>query len=1491
MADKDVQDLIGFTALHYAIYLDEISSFRLLFDRGAKIDILDKVIKFIPLLVTELVQSGMPLFFHAIKCKRGIMAEQLLKNVPAEQLNIPYGPDQSTALHYAVENSLKTIVHLLIQMGANPTALDSEKRKPIERINYNEYDQETVDFLTLTELSMFGSITSFVDAGNLIDSESKSLMNLLSKSAANLSNHVLVSPNLLKNTQSSFVPVDVNNDASKPTQSTYSDSVPPVQNGDKNTASQKLLQTVPETETSSLSWALDLSSDSDDIEDLNALKQKAINSASKFQKNPDIQSDDEIDLIQLKSAVDTRSAEYQSMFKVGSALEQSPIFRNLGMNLISAEPNVECVDSNQLNYNFSEKKEHSVHSISLKVAPVVEYLPKQDSTKNGLKSHNHSSFDCPVENFSENIAFELCASLETCQRKLKLKSLESNKLIWQICKLQNDSDSHTNAMEVLKNEIVLINTAANEKELILQDQISQNKQLTDEIATKAQEISSIKNLLSSHNSATDSLMIQICTLSEENSQTMKHLENERQNCLLFDQKLQNAEMKISEVLASHLEIKGELDTAQSKNQILENQLAEVKQINMGLEDSLQSLQNLNAEKDQKILQNLSIICQEKEKHLLTQHHKNQLEITNKLLNDELESSRALILHKNAPLELHADSTEILPETEPKRVSQTTNILSQYYEKEIQALTSANFHMQQQTLAKQEKLKENVEKLVLHLMSIKKSASEKHQSMENQIMQLTKSKIRLEERLKHLENQLVDKEKKIAEYVEEVSLEKENHMITKSIQCNLEKSITALNEKLVSCNAVIDQQAENELKLNTELCQAQKNIYELEQQISENDAVQLTSVESTKIKISALEESLAYVNKQVKLNEEKLNCVTFHGENLKTEVKKRTSDIDFLENKISQLTDDTAVLEAKLLQSKEDFQANYLETKKQLDACVTEKLDLTHSISDLQVELGKLNTDFTEAIHNLQKTKEAHKNLDLRCQQLEHESTQLAQKNDTLRNENLSLKSTLEQCNVNVNELQNELAFTLKEHSDLKSQVVEMQKDKTSEVPWVQKTTVLEMQNDLISSKVQLQTLEIADLKSELKSLKCKLVAKHFKICKILDTAAHYKQELDRIIQLNNLLKCNTDTFVSNSNKKNEQDMHKNNNEQILMRFFNLEEGVQENHQFPSSETQKVIESTETLADDNFQKYYENSKPGVPSIVEVDNHPDTSETMKSLDKAQQELHQISKKIENLSIETKACQVNETVLLKKINTLLESCGYTLQVVVQTLFQTQKAIDNNSLQYNMNLSQQLQPMLALMQDATSKIVNFIETTKCGQNIISEMEKNMNDLNLAQFSFSCEKRLSHLLVKNLQDKILLKEVQIKQILQSSKEKLEKMNFKLQKETEKSIAISDKLEKTLIENKKYHIIVNKLRKNHCAQIKVNPISSNDNNEENLQHHDIRKVLFKVDQLTKLLLKVDKTWNKQNEMQKRKCVQILQTFLTLSLENSIALEELCFAEK
>ncbi|KAJ3386431.1 hypothetical protein HDU84_001564, partial [Entophlyctis sp. JEL0112] len=1234
MADKDVQDLIGFTALHYAIYLDEISSFRLLFDRGAKIDILDKVIKFIPLLVTELVQSGMPLFFHAIKCKRGIMAEQLLKNVPAEQLNIPYGPDQSTALHYAVENSLKTIVHLLIQMGANPTALDSEKRKPIERINYNEYDQETVDFLTLTELSMFGSITSFVDAGNLIDSESKSLMNLLSKSAANLSNHMLVSPNLLKNTQSSFVPVDVNNDASKPTQSTYSDSVPPVQNGDKKTASQKLLQTVPETETSSLSWALDLSSDSDDIEDLNALKQKAINSASKFQKNPDIQSDDEIDLIQLKSAVDTRSAEYQSMFKVGSALEQSPIFRNLGMNLISAEPNVGCVDSNQLNYNFSEKKEHSVHSISLKVAPVVEYLPKQDSTKNGLKSHNHS---------------------------------------------------------ILKNEIVLINTAANEKELILQDQISQNKQLTDEIATKAQEISSIKNLLSSHNSATDSLMIQICTLSEENSQTMKHLENERQNCLLFDQKLQNAEMKISEVLASHLEIKGELDTAQSKNQILENQLAEVKQINMGLEDSLQSLQNLNAEKDQKILQNLKI--------------------TNKLLNDELESSRALILHKNAPLELHADSTEILPETEPKRVSQTTNILSQYYEKEIQALTSANFHMQQQTLAKQEKLKENVEKLVLHLMSIKKSASEKHQSMENQIMQLTKSKIRLEERLKHLENQLVDKEKKIAEYVEEVSLEKENHMITKSIQCNLEKSITALNEKLVSCNAVIDQQAENELKLNTELCQAQKNIYELEQQISENDAVQLTSVESTKIKISALEESLAYVNKQVKLNEEKLNCVTFHGDNLKTEVKKRTSDIDFLENKISQLTDDTAVLEAKLLQSKEDFQANYLETKKQLDACVTEKLDLTHSISDLQVELGKLNTDFTEAIHTLQKTKEAHKNLDLRCQQLEHESTQLAQKNDTLRNENLSLKSTLEQCNVNVNELQNELAFTLKEHSDLKSQVVEMQKDKTSEVPWVPKTTVLEMQNDLISSKVQLQTLEIADLKSELKSLKCKLVAKHFKICKILDTAAHYKQELDRIIQLNNLLKCNTDTFVSNSNKKNEQDMHKNNNEQISM-----------------SETQKVIESTETLADDNFQKYYENSKPGVPSIVEVDNHPDTSETnkdfpktspkqflteiitvncfqndqgisetndtkMKSLDNAQQELHQISKKIENLSIETKACQVNETVLLKKINTLLESCGYTLQVVVQTLFQTQKAIDNNSLQYNMNLSQQLQPMLALV------------------------------------------------------------------------------------------------------------------------------------------------------------------------------------------------------
>ncbi|KAJ3070900.1 Ankyrin repeat and SOCS box protein 3 [Podochytrium sp. JEL0797] len=183
-ADINVQDMIGCSALHYAIYLGDISSFKLLTDRGAKTDVIDK--------------SGIPLFYHAIKCKRSAMAELLIAELTSDALNVTYGLDQSTALHLAVENSMTSVIHTLVDLGVNPVALDAEKRKPVERINYADYDQDIVDFLTMTELSMFGSITSFVDtAGSKV---SKSVLSLISKSAASL-----VSP---KNSQSQLLVPD-----------------------------------------------------------------------------------------------------------------------------------------------------------------------------------------------------------------------------------------------------------------------------------------------------------------------------------------------------------------------------------------------------------------------------------------------------------------------------------------------------------------------------------------------------------------------------------------------------------------------------------------------------------------------------------------------------------------------------------------------------------------------------------------------------------------------------------------------------------------------------------------------------------------------------------------------------------------------------------------------------------------------------------------------------------------------------------------------------------------------------------------------------------------------------------------------------------------------------------------------------------------------------------------------------------------------------------
>ncbi|KAJ3231764.1 hypothetical protein HDU81_003541 [Chytriomyces hyalinus] len=170
-ASLNVQDVLGCTALHYAVCLGDVSAFKLLADAGAKTDVLDKA-----------NQSGIPLFFHAIKNKRTPIAEKLLGNISSADINQAYGTDKSTALHFAVQHSMISIVHILIEKGANPVALDAEKRKPVERIDYTDYDEDLVDFLTLTEMSMFGSVTSFVEEGT----EAKSVREIISKSVASL---------------------------------------------------------------------------------------------------------------------------------------------------------------------------------------------------------------------------------------------------------------------------------------------------------------------------------------------------------------------------------------------------------------------------------------------------------------------------------------------------------------------------------------------------------------------------------------------------------------------------------------------------------------------------------------------------------------------------------------------------------------------------------------------------------------------------------------------------------------------------------------------------------------------------------------------------------------------------------------------------------------------------------------------------------------------------------------------------------------------------------------------------------------------------------------------------------------------------------------------------------------------------------------------------------------------------------------------------------
>ncbi|KAJ3017410.1 UNVERIFIED_CONTAM: hypothetical protein HDU68_011694 [Siphonaria sp. JEL0065] len=102
-ASLDIQDAIGCTALHYAVYLGD---------------------------------SGLPLFYHATKQKRTQIAEQLILLEPAEALNKPYEDANSTVLHIASETSQPTLIQLLIsEKRVSPTPLDAMNRKPIDRID------------------------------------------------------------------------------------------------------------------------------------------------------------------------------------------------------------------------------------------------------------------------------------------------------------------------------------------------------------------------------------------------------------------------------------------------------------------------------------------------------------------------------------------------------------------------------------------------------------------------------------------------------------------------------------------------------------------------------------------------------------------------------------------------------------------------------------------------------------------------------------------------------------------------------------------------------------------------------------------------------------------------------------------------------------------------------------------------------------------------------------------------------------------------------------------------------------------------------------------------------------------------------------------------------------------------------------------------------------------------------------------------------------
>ncbi|KAJ3280747.1 Ankyrin repeat domain-containing protein 55, partial [Rhizoclosmatium sp. JEL0117] len=170
-ASPNAQDLIGCTACHYAIYLGDVSCFRLLMDSGASTAIIDK--------------TGLTLLHHAVHKSRSEMSLQLLQTFPPAWVNSQYtGADgnQTTLLHAAATKSLNKVVKALIELGADLDAKDSRNRTPLECIDYENYEPEIVELLTSDKLEVKRSAEGFllnkmeVPTDNIVDTSVTTLV-------------------------------------------------------------------------------------------------------------------------------------------------------------------------------------------------------------------------------------------------------------------------------------------------------------------------------------------------------------------------------------------------------------------------------------------------------------------------------------------------------------------------------------------------------------------------------------------------------------------------------------------------------------------------------------------------------------------------------------------------------------------------------------------------------------------------------------------------------------------------------------------------------------------------------------------------------------------------------------------------------------------------------------------------------------------------------------------------------------------------------------------------------------------------------------------------------------------------------------------------------------------------------------------------------------------------------------------------------------------